>query len=101
MLTSISNLAVSRLTSLPRSGGRRGTSLDDVQKVLETIRLDGLSSHHASSFVENVLWVCVTNHVDVCSEPLLERSSNEEAIGGKPLHERGRNFLADRRNGVE
>ncbi|KAG9954798.1 hypothetical protein KCU85_g374, partial [Aureobasidium melanogenum] len=63
------------------SGSRRRTGLDDVQKILEAIRLNRLSSHYAGSFVDDILGICVANHIDVCGKPLLERSSNEEAIG--------------------
>ena len=91
----------SRLTPFPRGISRRRTSLDDIQEVLETFRLDGLSRDKTSCFIEDILGVCVTNHVDVCSEPLLERGSDEEAISGEPLHERGGNLFVDRRDGVE
>ena len=91
----------SRLAPFPGGSSRRRTSLDDIQEVLETFRLDRLSRYKTSCFIEYILGVCVTNHVDVCSEPLLERSSDEEAISSEPLHERGGNLFVDRRDGVE
>lgn len=63
--------------------------------------MDGLRSPDPSCIVENILRVGITDHVNVCSKPLLERSSDEEAVGGKPLHEGSRDFFGDLWDGVE